>query len=68
MRTLILAPRRAIWAGMAAKVDTKAIIDEPKFAVPRNLKLKRTERRRCHCGGRIAMGLRYDINTSYGKN
>src|SRR5262245_6779132 len=65
--TLILAPRTAIWAGTAAKVETSAMMSEPKIEVPRNLKLKRTERRRCQFDGRVAMGLRYDITAPYGK-
>ena len=44
---LTQAPNTATWAGSGAKVETSAIVREPTRAVPRNLKLKRTERERC---------------------
>src|SRR4051794_4345293 len=44
-RMLTQAPRTATWAARGAKVQTSAMVSDPTSAVPRNLKLRRTEGR-----------------------
>jgi hypothetical protein len=48
---LMKTPRLAICSGSGAKTDTNPMVNDPAKAVPRNLKLRRTERGRCWASG-----------------